>query len=48
MLSGPPKGYRRKKQVGSHLEKKHITEDEPEKEAGNEDTHVGRDKIGVV
>jgi hypothetical protein len=48
MLSGPRKGYRRKKQVGSHLEKEHIAEDEPEKEAGNEDTHVGRGDVGLI
>jgi hypothetical protein len=48
MLSGPPKGYRRKKPVGSRLPKKDVAEDEPEKEAGDEDGHIGQGGVGVA
>src|SRR5208283_312184 len=48
MLSGPRKGYRRKKPVGSHLPKKDVTEDESEKEAGDEDGHIGQGDVGVA
>lgn len=46
MLSGPPKRYRRKKPVGSTLQKKHIMQDEPEKEADDEGTHALQRYIG--
>jgi hypothetical protein len=48
MLSGPPKGYRRKKPVGSHSPKKDVTEDEPEKEAGDEGVHIGQGDVGLI
>jgi hypothetical protein len=48
MLSGPLKGYRRKKPVGSRSQKKDVTQDEPEKEADDEGTEVGPGDVGLI